>query len=470
MRINENIAQAKSILNKLGISQDDKDYLKIREICNNNLGYVGILTRLRFVDNVSDMDEIQSIFDVLKSSRMDLGKLSKMSYEDILNEFWNELHGNDSSGYKLILDDGYYSYYEVSTYEGILSIGSPSWCLKTKSNWLDYDSKYEKQYVAIDSKFKGKLLTPNNSKNLFSTRYENDQNPSVRFGVSISKKGNFKMYDDNNNEIRPFGNKYSMGLREFGVLYTCLNLDNGLICPYYKGIFNTLSPVKNSNWLKVDNSSYYSKRFLGIENENIERLFIMFKTPYSSGICNIITPKGGIQMPYVFSSVENEIKISRNDGIVKLLEDKCKYFLPNKFSDYSESFLKSLNKVDENKDWISFQINGGYIIYRKNYEDDINLPRLRRKNGLLYIEDVPLFVSLGMDGIPRFKIFLSDIDIDRPYHKSDVIKNYKEIVYKIRNEDKPKNPEPIIKQEPMETQKQEPQKIKRWWDFLKKQR
>ena len=129
-------------------------------------------------------------------------------------------------------------------------------------------------------------------------------------------------------------------------------------------------------------------------------------------------------------------------------------------------------KVDENKDWISFQLNGGYIIYRKNYEDDINLPRLRRKNGLLYIEDVPLFVSLGMDGIPRFKIFLSDIDIDRPYHKSDVIKNYKEIVYKIRNEDKPKNPEPIIKQEPQkqEPQKQEPQKIKRWWDFLKKQR
>ena len=37
--INENIAYAKSILNKNGITQDSKeyaDYLRIREICGNN--------------------------------------------------------------------------------------------------------------------------------------------------------------------------------------------------------------------------------------------------------------------------------------------------------------------------------------------------------------------------------------------------------------------------------------------------
>lgn len=56
MKLNENIAYAKSILNKNGISKDSdeyNDYLRIREICGRNNGYVGILTKLRFIDGVS---------------------------------------------------------------------------------------------------------------------------------------------------------------------------------------------------------------------------------------------------------------------------------------------------------------------------------------------------------------------------------------------------------------------------------
>ena len=64
MKINENISYAKSILNKNGINSDSdgyEDYLKIREICDKHHGYVGILTKLRFVDNVDDMDEIRGL-------------------------------------------------------------------------------------------------------------------------------------------------------------------------------------------------------------------------------------------------------------------------------------------------------------------------------------------------------------------------------------------------------------------------
>ncbi len=71
-RINENVALAKSILNKSGITPDSpfwSDYLKIREICGQNNGYVGILTKIRFVDLVTDMDEIESIFNILKNSK-----------------------------------------------------------------------------------------------------------------------------------------------------------------------------------------------------------------------------------------------------------------------------------------------------------------------------------------------------------------------------------------------------------------
>lgn len=93
-RINENIAYSKSILNKKGITTDSElysDYLKIREICGSNNGYVGILTKIRFVDGVEDMEEIASIFEVLKNSKIDINKLNKLSYGEILDIFYEEL-------------------------------------------------------------------------------------------------------------------------------------------------------------------------------------------------------------------------------------------------------------------------------------------------------------------------------------------------------------------------------------------
>ena len=40
--------------------------------------YVGILTKIRFVDNIDDMEEIQSIFDILKNSKIDITKLNEL--------------------------------------------------------------------------------------------------------------------------------------------------------------------------------------------------------------------------------------------------------------------------------------------------------------------------------------------------------------------------------------------------------
>ena len=48
----------------------------------------------------------------------------------------------------------------MKTYEGILEIGSPAWCLKTKSNWDLYQRKYTQQWVVVDNRYKSKLLTP----------------------------------------------------------------------------------------------------------------------------------------------------------------------------------------------------------------------------------------------------------------------------------------------------------------------
>lgn len=52
IKINENVALAKSILRKNNLSDKDEDYLKIREMVGTDYSYVGILTRLRYIDNV----------------------------------------------------------------------------------------------------------------------------------------------------------------------------------------------------------------------------------------------------------------------------------------------------------------------------------------------------------------------------------------------------------------------------------
>ena len=153
--IKENVALSKAILNKQGITTESpeySDYLKIRDICGGNHGYVGILTKIRFQDGISDMDEIQSIFDILKNSKIDVGKLNKLSYDDVLNMFYDEFNkGDKNEDYEVIFKDSEYTYYRVHTYKGIMKTGSPAWCLKTKSNWDKYQSVYPMQFVIVNN-------------------------------------------------------------------------------------------------------------------------------------------------------------------------------------------------------------------------------------------------------------------------------------------------------------------------------
>jgi len=236
MKINENIALAKSILKKNGIEPDSeeyKDYLKIREIVGTEYAYIGILTRLRFVDSVTDIDELKSIYDVLKNSKLDLGKLNRMSYDQILDTFYDDLTGSvnkNKEDYELIYKDETYSYFRVYTYKGILEIGSPAWCLKTKSNWDNYQAKYPEQWVAIDNRYVKKIITPNNS--YLGGKYVNSDKTWVRFGLSFLKNNDnttsWIAHDDNDGVCKL--SNYTF----YGVLYTTLNLSNGYNKSYYQ--------------------------------------------------------------------------------------------------------------------------------------------------------------------------------------------------------------------------------------------
>lgn len=281
MKVNENISYAKSILNKLSIvpgSPDHEPYLKIREICNNNNGYVGILTKLYYIDGVKDMEEIKSIYDVLKNSKIDISNINSLNYKQILDIFYNKFDNSDKD-YKLIYKDDNYSYYQVYTYEGILKIGSPSWCIKTKKNWDYYIKIYPEQWVVVNNKYINRLISPNTN---YLNRYENTNIPWVRFGISLnSDKNTYEAFNDNNSKLL---HTNPDNWTFYGIVNTIKNLKNGIQKSYYDHFEGCELLINNTSdsWHKVVDkkiflkkinikdlikNELYRKRFIESENE-----------------------------------------------------------------------------------------------------------------------------------------------------------------------------------------------------------
>lgn len=323
--INENVAFAKSILSKSGITRESpewKNYDKIREICGTDYGYVGILTRLWFVDGIDDIDEIKSIYDILKTSKIDIPKLNKMSYSDILNLFHDEITGkNDKKDYELIHKDSVYSYYEVYTYEGNLKLGSPAWCLKTKKHWDSYKSVYDRFFIVIDNKYKRLLLSPDNN---YLSEYKNSKKQYIRYGISLKEEGdyiNFMAFNDNN--IR--SNYMPENWTYFGVMSTIINLVNGVKKSYYES-FRSCKYIGNG-YHKIVDIGDLQKRFNfsdgTIKYLKTNDLYLKFSEEYSYPVAILVF---GENYPCVYLLTDdknNKYDTSILSGVnsKKILED-----------------------------------------------------------------------------------------------------------------------------------------------------
>ena len=209
--INENISLARAILNRNNIKEgtdEFNDYLKIRELCGTSFGYVGILTRLRVEDGITDMQDIESILDILKASKIDLARLNRMSYDDILDLFYDELNpeSKKNKDFEVVFKDYRFTYYRVFTYEGIMKLSSPAWCLKTKSAWDKYQKTYPIQYIVIDNEWVNKLVTPNTH----ITKEYKSTKPDVRYGISLTDDIlRYSAFDDNNTDLATLFNSNS---------------------------------------------------------------------------------------------------------------------------------------------------------------------------------------------------------------------------------------------------------------------
>ena len=60
----ENLQQAKKILANNNIPEDSPDFLKIKDLLKNNLGYAGWFTMMFYENNIS-LKELKDLFDII---------------------------------------------------------------------------------------------------------------------------------------------------------------------------------------------------------------------------------------------------------------------------------------------------------------------------------------------------------------------------------------------------------------------
>ena len=448
--INENIAYAKSILNKNSItieSPEYQDYLKIREICGGNNGYVGILTKIRFVDDISDMDEIQSIFGVLKNSKIDINKLNRMSYNDILDIFYNEL-GTDkdkSEDLELSYKDSQYSYFKVYTYKGILSIGSPTWCLKTKSHWENYHTKYPNQWVVIDNRYIKSIITPDNN---YLDNYKSSKG-WIRFGISIDMTDcSYVAFSDNNVSTRHNDN-YTF----FGILFTILNLEKGINKSYYERLPGCES-VGSKNWQKVVDKKIVCHNFNLPENhlDDEDEVYIYSSKTYSS-MSGFLLCNSNLVKTFYPTYSEKDIQFTNLSGDFskKILED---YAMKSNDTLFSGIYLSkgklTKDEVKSNKNYINKV--GKWIIFDRNTDfyqvvntdtSSYEVPSYTMKKKSFEMNN-PMYFYVNKQ---TYKVYNTD--------KSDSDRYSGSVIGYLRELNKPE-----VKVEPKK-------KVRGFWDFLK---
>jgi hypothetical protein len=401
--INENISWAKSILNKKGITEGTPewlDYQKIRNLVKNNHNYVGILTRLRFVDGVEDFDELESIYQNLSNSKIDINRITKMTYDEILDIFYDTSINKDSKkDFELIYSDKVYSYYRVYTYEGILKIGSPAWCLKTKKWWNDYQEKFPEQWVVIMNTYKKRISTPDN---WYLSKYVNIEKPWIRYGISINPQNNKWIgHDDNDKSLTGDFKSYTA----FGAIKTVFNLNKGIKKSYYEEFSGCeyFRVISGSFILKVANDELFRKSVNSpLDNERINTKFVAFSESYDAPVTILAILGNGIPIMYNEEFKSKIQKVSKetfediiNDVSKDIKELAHLWGVFYSFGKIDDKFLKEKTKYKKKSDnFLIFESTESITFLRYKFDEGYYIP-VYNKEGKLVADEKSLFFKIN---------------------------------------------------------------------------
>jgi hypothetical protein len=266
----ENLSQAKAVLRKVGSDVGDERYKKILDKTNKD-GYTGLITKLVFIDEI-EIDEVLSLYDQIKQNKLDSGKLIKLSYDEILDLIYDFSDEKNDIIFLKQVDN--YKVFLVKTYNAGLEINSPSWCLKTKFHWDNWNKKGV-NLVAIDQKFvkgnKTNLPTPNT---FFGDTYTNTKNPSIRYGITLFKnKIDYNYFnDDNTQSVKDEGiiKKIILEIKDIVIIDNSLTItkDEEEMVSIIDTIFDDILDITGfDNYITFDFGGY---RFSHSDTEKLE--------------------------------------------------------------------------------------------------------------------------------------------------------------------------------------------------------
>ena len=392
----ENLAQAKSILLKKGLTTEDETYQKIITKTNKDT-YTGLITRLIIMDG-EDMQEIFDLYDDLKKFKYDLSKIHKLAYDEIINLVYQEVDKDKTDIKKLFSKDGY-TYYVVN-YNGVLKLGSPSWCLKTKSDWNRIIQDGFTQFVVIrNDKIVGNTLmlsVPNTYTSL--SKYQSNQS-RIRYGITTNRNQIKQIFDDNNDEHLtnykndPVLNTIITNIKSIDS-FPSSSSDTKIqkekilkLTEKFKSIFSKYSDViayDEMSIIDIDDfdSDYFQSLF------DSDSLFIVFMDGDKGGVVDI---NDNIKIPLIYDHIERfrNQDYTEGDNIVVMLNDKYgilnrngEELLPIKYDSIDPYSLEFEKYYDER--YYSIELDNkwglindtGEIIIPIRHPEEINPERL----------------------------------------------------------------------------------------------
>jgi hypothetical protein len=202
-QILENLAQARAILRRNNLDQSDERFQKIINATERD-GYTGVLTKYVYSDGI-EIDEVLDLYKGLKEKSINLADIVRLSYDEVVDLVFTE-EIDSSKGIEFMFNHSGYNVYRVRTYEDGLKINSPSWCLKTKSNYNTYTiTRRGRNIVAIKNEyFKNGVLRLPVPDTYYGKNYNNSDKPEIRFGITIFPHGNYEFFDDDNKSTRTY--------------------------------------------------------------------------------------------------------------------------------------------------------------------------------------------------------------------------------------------------------------------------